>query len=47
MVVKHVGITGEAFYQRTRTTVQPDTPDEAANSAELYGLQWGLAAFIF
>jgi hypothetical protein len=47
MVVKHVGITGEAFYQRTRTTVQPGTPVETSNSAELYGVQWGLAAFIF
>lgn len=47
MVVKHVGISGEAFYQRTRATVQPDTPEEASNTAELYGLQWGLAAFIF
>lgn len=47
MVVKHVGITGEVFYQRTRTTVQPGKADETSNSAELYGIQWGLVAFIF
>ena len=47
MLVKHVGLTSEVFYQRTRTTIQPDTPEEATNSAKLYGIQWGLAAFIF
>jgi hypothetical protein len=47
MLVKHVGITGEAYYQRTRTTVDAGAPTESSNSAELYGVQWGFAAFIF
>ena len=47
MVVKHVGITGELFYQRTKVTIGIDKPDESSNEAELYGLQWGVAAFVF
>jgi hypothetical protein len=47
MAVKHVGITGELFYQRTRVTIGIDKPDESSNEAELYGLQWGIAAFVF
>ena len=47
MVVKHVGITGEVFYQRSRVTVGVDKPQESTNEAELYGLQWGIAAFVF
>ena len=47
MIGSHVGITGESFYQRTRVTLAPDTPDESSNSAELFGVQWGFAIFIF
>jgi hypothetical protein len=47
MVVKHVGITGEVFYQRSKVTVGVDRPEESSNEAELYGLQWGIAAFVF
>ncbi len=47
MVGSHVGITGEAFYQRTRVSLEPGTSNEASNSAELFGVQWGVATFIF
>lgn len=47
MVGSHVGLTGEAFYQRTRVTLEPGTPAESSNSAETFGLQWGFATFIF
>ena len=47
MVAKHVGITGEVFYQRTKVTIGIGKPDESSNEAELYGLQWGVAAFVF
>ena len=47
MVARHVGITGEAFYQRTRTTVRSEPLPEASNSAEQFGLQWGVTAFVF
>ena len=47
MAVKHVGLTGEIFYQRSKVTVGVDTPNESANEAELYGVQWGIAAFVF
>lgn len=47
MVGSHVGITGEGFYQRTRASLEPGTSNETSNSAELFGLQWGFATFIF
>ncbi len=46
MLVKHVGITSELYYQRTRTTIVAPPPEQS-NSAEQFGIQWGVAAFIF
>jgi hypothetical protein len=47
MLVKHVGVTSEAYYQHTRSTVQTEPQPESSNRAEQFGLQWGVAAFIF
>ncbi len=47
MLVKHVGITGEGFYQRTKATSQSPGSNESTNSAQQYGAQWGIAAFVF
>lgn len=47
MLVNHVGITGEAFYQRDRVTIKAGETVEYGNSSELYGLQFGVVAFLF
>ena len=41
LLARHVGLTGELFYQHDRFTVEPST-----NTAESYGLQWGFAVFV-
>lgn len=46
MVGKHVGITTELFYEHEYFTSQYG-PATSGNSSEMYGLQWGIAAFIF
>lgn len=47
MLVKHVGITGEAYYQHTRSSVRTEPQPASTNKAEQFGIQWGVAAFIF
>src|SRR5262249_18997764 len=47
MLGSHVGISGELFYQHQRLTAKSSGTPRVANSAEDYGLQWGIAAFIF
>lgn len=47
MVGKHVGITSELFYQHEYFTAKYDPLPVTGNSSEMYGLQWGIAAFIF
>lgn len=42
LLARHVGLTGELFYQHDRVTVAPG----AFNSFETYGLQWGFAIFV-
>ena len=47
MVVKHVGITGEAYYQHSKVKIQPGETNESSNSAKIYGLQFGVLAFVY
>ncbi len=47
MVAKHVGISGELFYQHENFTARYDPSPETGNSSETYGLHWGISAFIF
>jgi hypothetical protein len=50
MLGQHVGITGEIFYQHERFSTEAfifNGVSEQVNSSETYGLQWGVAAFIF
>jgi hypothetical protein len=47
MLGQHVGLSGELFYQHERFTAQSGTAPRLANSSETYGVQWGVAAFIF
>ena len=47
MLGSHVGISGELFYQHEHLTAKTTGAPRVANNAETYGLQWGVAAFIF
>jgi hypothetical protein len=47
MVAKHVGISGELFYQHENFTSRYEPSPESGNSSETYGLHWGISAFIF
>ena len=47
MVGHGVGITGELFYQRDRFSGSADEMPTNVNHAITYGLQWGIAAFIY
>ena len=50
MLGQHVGITGEIFYEHERFSAEAfifTGVSEQVNSSETYGLQWGVAAFIF
>ena len=47
MVGTHVGLTSELFYQHEYFTARYGISPGSGNSAEMYGLQWGIAAFIF
>ena len=47
MLGQHVGLSGELFYQHEHFTSRPGSGQVLANSSETYGLQWGVAAFIF
>lgn len=44
LVAEQVGITSELFYQRDRFTFEFGSA--STNSAELYGVQWGVAVFV-
>lgn len=47
MLGKHVGITSELFYEHEYFTSQYGPSSATGNSSEMYGVQWGIAAFIF
>ena len=47
MVGTHVGVTSELFYQHEYFTARYGISPGSGNSSEMYGLQWGIAAFIF
>lgn len=47
MVGRAVGISGDLFYQHDRYTIRSDGTPAGTNRGESYGLQWGVAAFIF
>ena len=47
MLGKHVGVTGELFYQRNTESSRYSNDETYRNSVEVYGAQWGIAAFIF
>jgi hypothetical protein len=47
MVARHVGISGELFYQHENFTARYEPSPESGNSSETYGLHWGISAFIF
>jgi hypothetical protein len=47
MVGNHVGITSELFYQHEYFTARYGPEPTTANSSEMYGLQWGITAFVF
>jgi hypothetical protein len=47
MVAKHVGISGELFYQHENFTARYDPNPANGNSSETYGLHWGIVAFIY
>jgi len=45
MLVKHVGLSTEAFYQWTEHNFEPDR--DPPTSSETYGIRFGVAAFLF
>ena len=45
MLVKHVGLSTEVFYQWSEHDFAPDS--SPPTSAELYGIRFGVAAFLF
>jgi hypothetical protein len=45
MLVKHVGLSAELFYQRSKHTLDSDTSEPV--EAQWYGLRIGVAAFLF
>ena len=47
MVGTHVGVTSELFYQHEYFTARYGILPANGNSAEMYGLQWGITAFIY
>ncbi|MFN2601378.1 MAG: hypothetical protein ABR582_01335 [Gemmatimonadaceae bacterium] len=47
MVGTHVGVTSELFYEHEYFTSRYGISPGNGNSSEMYGLQWGIAAFIF
>jgi hypothetical protein len=46
MLAEHVGVTGELFFQRGRSSSDIGGV-ENVERAEIYGLRWGVAAFVF
>ena len=46
MLARHVGVTGELFYQRASVS-STFSGEENEDRAEMYGLRWGIAAFVF
>ena len=46
MIVKNVGVTGELFYQHDHFGVELNR-QESTNNGEEYGLQFGVAIFVF
>jgi hypothetical protein len=46
MLARHVGVTGELFYQRASVS-STFGGEENEDRAEMYGLRWGIAAFVF
>ncbi len=47
MVGQHVGITGELYYRHERISSEnPGFPDNTSR-LNTYGVQWGVAAFVF
>jgi hypothetical protein len=47
MIGSHVGITGELFYRREHVTLNLTGSPDQVQRQETYGLQWGIAAFLF
>ena len=47
MLADHVGLTSEAFYQWNRNTVSNEPAADFSQNSKTYGLQWGIAGFIF
>lgn len=49
MLGKHVGLTSEAFYQRNKNKIRNggDGSPEVSSDSDTYGIQWGIAAFLF
>ena len=47
MLGQHVGISGELFYQHQHFTSKSGIGPVLGNNSETYGLQWGVAPFIF
>lgn len=47
MLARPVGPTGEVFYQRDQIRHTVDGHSGGSNRGESYGVQWGIAAFVF
>jgi hypothetical protein len=47
MVGQHVGVTGEVFFQHERFNYHLAGQQAGSNRQNTYGVQWGIAAFVF
>lgn len=47
MLGEHVGLTSELFYQWNRNKIKNQSAPEISQKSKTYGIQWGVAAFIF
>ena len=50
-LVRHVAVTGEAYYSQFKVTIDQElldgTSTHSQNNSQQYGLQFGIRAFLF